>query len=113
MHPSVPTFGHLDEAAVFRRIPVLHQIFFSLLCCAPLWARQQRARQEPEGDGRQQGDDPGYEVAQPPGPHPASVCRGDADAICRCNLQIHLNGIKQRCEVGGWGGVSWGKHVYD
>lgn len=42
----------------------------------------QRARQEPERDGGQQGDDPGDEVAQPPGPHPAGVSGGDGDALC-------------------------------
>lgn len=58
----------LLERRVFRRPP---------------WPGQgQGARQEPEGDGGQQGDDPGDEVAQPPGPHPAGVCRGDGDALC-------------------------------
>lgn len=42
----------------------------------------QGTRQEPERDGGQQGDDPGDEVAQPPGSHPAGVCRGDGDALC-------------------------------
>lgn len=127
IHPSVPTFGHLDETAVFCRILVLQQrSFFSfLLRCALLWALQQRTRQKPKGNGRQQGDEPGYEVAQPPGPHPSSVCRGDGDAICigrrgsgkcMCNSQIHLNGIKQGCEVGeGQPLYKYlvGKHVYD
>lgn len=84
IHPPVPTFGHLDETALFCRILVFQQrsFFAFLLRCALLWALQQRARKEPKGDGRQQGDDPGYEVAQPPGPHPSSICWGDGDAIC-------------------------------
>ena len=57
-----------------------------LLWCALLWAPGprygQRAGQKPEWNGREQGDDPGYEVAQPPGPHPAGICWGDGDGFC-------------------------------
>lgn len=48
----------------------------------PRPGQRQGAGQKPERDGGQQGDDPCDEVAQPPGPHPASVCRGDGDALC-------------------------------
>lgn len=57
-----------------------------LLWCALLWApwprHGQGTGQKPERDGRQEGDDPGYEIAQPPGPHPAGICWGDGDSFC-------------------------------
>lgn len=66
-----------------------------LLWCALSWALAPRhgqgAGQKPEWDGREQGDGPSYEVAQPPGPHPAGVCRGYGDSFCvggyrRCDV---------------------------
>lgn len=41
----------------------------------------QRLGQEPERDGREQGDGSCYDEAQPPGPHPAGISRGDRDAV--------------------------------
>lgn len=88
---SILTFGHLNETSVvFCRILVLQErrVFNEtcLLWCALFWGLRpghgQGARQKPEWDGSQQGDDPSYEVAQPPGPHPASVCWGDGDTFC-------------------------------
>lgn len=57
-----------------------------LLRGALVWALGPRSRQgagqEPKWDGRQEGNDPSYEVAQPPGPHPAGICWGDGDGFC-------------------------------
>lgn len=43
---------------------------------------RQRFGQEPEGDGRHEGDGAGDEVSQPPSPHPAGVARGDGHRLC-------------------------------
>ena len=88
---SILTFGHLYEShIVVCRILVLQKrrVFNEtcLLRRALLWApgprHGQGTGQKPERDGRQEGDDPGYEVAQPPGPHPAGICWGDGDSFC-------------------------------
>lgn len=56
------------------------------LCRAFVWApgpsHRQGARQEPEWYSGEQGDDPSYEVAKPPGPHPARIGWGDGDSFC-------------------------------
>lgn len=87
----VLTFGHLDETGVVfggilvllgRRVFDEARLLGRALLRPPRPGQGQGAGQKPERDGGQQGDDPCDEVAQPPGPHPASVCRGDGDALC-------------------------------
>lgn len=87
----VLTFGHLDESGVVlgrilvfleRRVFDEARLLGGALLRPPRPGQGQGAGQKPERDGSQQGDDPCDEVAQPPGPHPASVCWGDGDALC-------------------------------
>lgn len=87
---SILTFGHLYKTSVFVcGILVLHKggvfdetcLLWRALLRAPGPRHGQGAGQKPEWDGREQGDDPSYEVAQPPGPHPAGICWGDCDGF--------------------------------
>jgi len=96
VHNRMCTFGHLQEPrGLVRGVLVLQKggVFdeAGLLWGAPgatPRAYGQAAGQEPEGDGRQQSEHPCYDVAQPPGTHPAGVGRPDGDGFCTGGTRI-------------------------
>lgn len=64
--------GVFDKPDLFRGAPRV--VFFH--------GHGQRLGQEPEGNRGHEGDDAGDDVAQPPGPDPAGVVRGDGHSLC-------------------------------
>lgn len=64
--------GVFDKPDLFRGAPRV--VFFH--------RHGQRLGQEPEGNSGHEGDDAGDDVAQPPGPDPAGVVRGDGHSLC-------------------------------
>lgn len=92
--------GVLQEASLLQGAVILHSLL----------RRRQSPRQEPEGHGRGQGDDPCYQVAQPPGAHPPCIAGSNGDGLCR-GRGGRMGMDEQGSGGAGVDGYSWLSHL--